>query len=153
MNDLSLIHQSIPSMNADSIEAVRRVEDIVLSAPQIEISTDHVFHAGVYARTIMIPAGVVLTGALIRIPTILIVSGSAIVYVGEETKEISGYNVFSASSNRKQIFLAKTDVYLTMLFATEANTTEEAENEFTDEAERLSSRREDSINNIMISEG
>lgn len=149
---MELISQktSIPAMSKMAIDNVRQLETVVLSAPQTNIPTDHILHAGVYARTIMIPAGVVLTGALIKVATVLVVSGTAIVYLGDESVEIHGYNVFTASSGRKQAFVAVTDTYLTMIFATEVKSVEMAENEFTDEAELLFSRAQGAVNYVHI---
>ena len=43
--------------------AVRALEAQVQALPQVQIPTDHVIHAGLYARTIRIPVDVILTGA------------------------------------------------------------------------------------------
>jgi hypothetical protein len=129
-------------MNDDSVNKVRSLESLSLkSLPQVEINTSHIIHGGMYARTIMIPAGVMLTGALIKIATLLIVQGNVLVYIGDETIELSGYNVLPASANRKQAFLAKTDTYITMIFPSNAKDVETAEMEFTDEADILISRK------------
>lgn len=131
----------IPAMSPRAIDNVRRLEEVALTCPQVAIPTDHVLHAGLYARTITIPAGVVLTGALIKIATLLIVQGDAVVYVEGGPVELRGYNVLAAAAGRKQAFIAETDVNLTMIFPTQAKTVEEAETEFTDEADRLFSRK------------
>jgi hypothetical protein len=88
------------------------------------------------------PAGCLITGALIRIPTMLIFSGELVAYIGGDTIALNGYNVVPASANRKQAFYAVTNSYLTMLFATDAKTIEDAESEFTDEANLLMSRQQ-----------
>ena len=80
-------------------------------------------------------------GALITIPTLLIMSGHATLFIGEEDVELTGYAVIPASAGRKQAIYAHADTLLTMLFPTAARTVEEAEQEFTDEPERLGSRR------------
>jgi hypothetical protein len=134
----------IPSMSERSIDKVRQFESFSLTLPQVKIDTFHTFHAGLYARTIMIPAGVVLTGALIKIATILIINGDVIAYIGDDSIRLSGYNVLPAEQNRKQAFVAQTDTYMTMLFSTNAKTIEDAENEFTDEASLLFSRKGES---------
>lgn len=95
-----------------------------------------------YARTIKIPAGVLLTGALIKRTTMLVISGHVTVFVGEGAIEVRGYQVLPASAGRKQAFLAHADTFVTMLFPSEAASVEAAENEFTDEADRLLSRRQ-----------
>lgn len=136
----ALIKSAIPAMSIEAIDRVRLLESRSLELPQADIATDHVLHAGLYARTICIPAGVLLTGAEIKIATLLIAHGHFRVTVGESDMELAGYHVLPASAGRKQAFLAIADTYLTMLFPTSATTVEEAENEFTNEAERLFSR-------------
>lgn len=150
MNELSLPTCTIPSMSQAAIDKIHQFELFTLAMPQVDISTNHVLHGGMYARTIMIPAGVVLTGALIKIATILIVQGDVTVHIGEEAIDLCGYHVLPASANRKQAFFAKTDTYLTMIFSSNVETVEEAEMEFTDDADRLISRKS---NNHMIITG
>lgn len=144
MPDLStsLVVSAIPAMTPEAIDKVRRLEECVLALPQVELETRHALHGGMYARTIRIPAGVIITGALIKVPTLLIVQGKASVYVGlDEPLHLDGYNVLPASAGRKQVFVAVTDTWLTAVFATKATTVDEAERAFTDEHERLATRR------------
>lgn len=137
-------------MSQDSIDKVRVLESFSASLPQVAINTLHIIHAGMYARTILIPAGTLLTGVLVKRSTLLIVQGNVIVYIGERSIEVSGYHVLPASANRKQAFLAKTDTHLTMLFSTVAKTVAEAEEEFTDEVDSLGSRKNPLSNQIII---
>lgn len=139
---MNLPTKLLPPTTPKGMALVTAVEDVVLAEPQREITTYHVLHAGVYSRTICVPAGVVLTGAVIKVPTTLTVSGRASVLIGDGQEMIvDGYHVFAAAAGRKQAFIAHTDTWLTMSFKTDARTVEEAENEFTDEADRLFSRR------------
>ncbi len=141
----------IPAMSEESIGKVQEVQDKLLSLPQVYLTTDHIIHAGVYVRTIMIPKGVAITGALIKRSVNLSISGHCLVYLGEdEVREFKGYGVCTAMAHRKQAFVAQEDTFLTMFFATDAKTVEEAENEFTDEAELLMSRQPEGINNVTI---
>lgn len=134
---------TIGAMSPSTIDKVSQLEALSLAAlPQVSIPTGHVFHAGVYARTVKIPAGVMITGALIKIPTLLIVSGDCVVHVEGGPVELHGYHVLQAAAGRKQAFVALTDTHLTMVFPTAAKTVEEAEREFTDEYERLQTRQE-----------
>ena len=137
----SSIVRPLPPMSADSVAIVREFEDAVLQLPQVKINTEHALHAGMYARTIMIPAGTVITGVQIKIPTILIVSGDALFYGDDGTTQFTGYHVTLGAVGRKQAIYALADTYLTMMFPTAAKTVAEAEEEFTDEPERLGSRR------------
>ncbi len=124
-------------------DRVRELEDFSLeNCPQVEIPTTSVLHAGLYARTARVPKGTLMTGALIKIRTILIVEGEASIYVGEDAPlYVAEYTVFAAPAGRKQAFYAHSDVCITMIFATSATTVEQAEEEFTDEADRLQTRR------------
>ena len=142
--------RSIPAMSPEAIDKVRRLEAVVLVMPQTSIVTDHVIHGGMYSRTVMIPAGTVITGALIKIPTLLIVQGDATVYIGDEPMVLSGYNVVPAAAGRKQAFVAHTDTWLTMIFPSDAKDVGLAEEQFTDENYLLASHRDTEINNITI---
>lgn len=142
MNDLAIARPHIAAMSAETIDKVRALEAIVGAMPQIAVHTDHVFHAGVYARTVMVPAGAVITGVLIKIPTILIVNGDCIVHTEDGPIEMHGYNVVPAEAGRKQALVALTHTHLTMIFASDARDPDTAEREFTDEIDSLMSRKE-----------
>jgi hypothetical protein len=128
-------------MNRAEIGRSRRLEAWAARQPQVTLPVQHFLHAGVYQRTVTVPAGTMITGALVKIPTVLITSGQALVYVGRETIELAGCNVIRAEPCRKQAFAAITDLHLTMVFASTAATVEQAEAEFTDEVELLQNRR------------
>ena len=133
---------AIAPMTPEAIDKVRQLEARTAELEQVDIPTDHVLHGGMYARTIKIPAGVLLTGAHIKRATMLVISGHVTVFIGAGTIEITGYQVLPASAGRKQAFLAHADTFVTMLFPSEAASVEAAEHEFTDEADRLLSRRQ-----------
>lgn len=133
---------SISPMWELDLAKVRSLESLAEKQPQVPIRTEHTFHAGMYARTIYVPKGVMITGVLIKVPTLLICQGDVMIYVGGDAPlHATGYNVITAEAGRKQAFVAQGDMALTMLFPTKATTVEEAEEEFTDEADKLLSRR------------
>lgn len=132
-------------MSEQAVAKVRELERAVLEVPQTPLVTRHLLHADMYSRTICIRAGDVLTGALIKIATTLIVYGRVTVCLGDEVIDLDGYNVLPGSVGRKQAFLAHSDVYLTMMFPSDAKTIEAAEAQFTDEAARLMSRHNENI--------
>ena len=142
--------QHIPPMTLSNIAKVRELEAVALSVPQVKTTTQHILHGSMYARTVLLKKGVMLTGALIEIATILIVAGNAEVLVGEKSFVLDGYHVMPASAGRKQAFIAREDTQITMIFPTTAQTVEEAENWFTDEAELLFSRHADAHNIVII---
>jgi hypothetical protein len=139
---LSLKNIEILEMDDDAIDIVRKLENVLLDFPQVKLDTSHVLHAGMYARTVTIPKGVVATGAFVKIPTVLIVQGHCKIYIGDNTTDLIGYKVIPASANRKQAVYACEDTSVTMIFATNANSVEEAEMEFTDEFSSLMSNND-----------
>lgn len=149
MKHLTTLH--MPAMTPGSIRFVRDVEQRARKVEQVRIATDHVLHGGIYTRTICVPAGVMITGALIKIPTTLTISGHCAMLVGDvERVDIEGFMVMAAPANRKALFIAHSDTYISMSFVTEARSVEQAEEEFTDETDLLKSR--DGINTVEITE-
>lgn len=150
MNLTTTTPSRIAAMSQESIAKVGALQSALLQMDQEQLVTQHVIHAGMYARTIMLPKDTVLTGALIKIPTTIIVHGDAAVYTGESTVHLVGYHVIPASAGRKQVFRAFEDTNITMIFPSNAKTVEEAEQQFTDEYELLLSHRQPENNLIII---
>jgi len=145
--------QRLPAMTEDAIAKVRAIEAMSLAlCEQVEFPTEHVIHGGMYVRTLHMKAGEVLTGALLKVPTVLIVSGDCSAFIGEETIELRGYSVLPGSAGRKQVFLAHTDVSMSMSFPTKAKTVAEAEQEFTDEFAMLMTNRQDCVQTLITGE-
>jgi hypothetical protein len=132
---------AIAPATPDALALVDDIESKLLSVEQVDVVTEHILHGGMYSRTIRLAPGIVITGALVKIPTLLVFNGHADVLIGEEWAQFNGYGVIPGSAGRKQAFVTRSDVELTMIFPTQAQTVEEAEAQFTDECERLMSRR------------
>lgn len=130
----------IPPMSREMMDKVCAIEALSKTRPQIKIPVKHYLHGGVYVRTVQLPAGIMITGVHIRIETSLVINGHAMIHSGDEWLENVGYNVMTCAANRKQIFVAISDTDLTMFFATDAKTVEEAEERFTDEFLKLQNR-------------
>lgn len=124
-----------------ALAGVMKAQDAILELPQVEIQTEQFIHGGVYVRTIRLDAGIVLVGALVKIPTTLIVSGKTRVFTGESWIELAGFHVIPAGAGRKQMFVTEEPTAITMIFKTDATSIEQAEEEFTDEHEQLMSRK------------
>ena len=141
----------IVSMSQEDIAAAVEAEEILAELPQVEsFETWHTLHGGTYTRTVKLKKGEAIVGALIKVPTTLIIHGSMHLYIGNKVEEIDGFSVIVAGKNRKQIMYALEDTYVTMRFYTRATSVQDAEKEFTDDADRLVSRLETSINHIII---
>lgn len=151
MKELALLQSYIPSSTPEGIAKVNKLDAVLLQVEQIPMPTDHLFHAGMYFRTMVLPAGQFLVSSLLKVATGLFIAGDVLIYSGETVvKEITQPSVLAGSSYRKCAFFARADTHITMVFPTQATTVAEAEEEFTDEHERLLSRLPGAINNIIV---
>lgn len=132
---------SFPATTPEAIEKITDVQSKLTAFEQLDVATEHILHAGMYSRTIRLGPGIIITGALVKLATMLIFNGHADVLLGDQWVEVRGYGVICGSSGRKQVFVTRSDLDLTMIFPSRAKTVEEAEAEFTDEADQLLSRR------------
>jgi len=137
-------------MTDHAIAQVRELEKKMLALPQLDIPTEHVLHGGMYTRTIFVPAGSLVTGVVVKVPTTLIVSGDVWIFIAGKAVMLQGYNVFAASAHRKQAVYAITDACITMSLVTNAKSIEDAEEVFTDEVSCLGSRRDSVANRVLI---
>lgn len=138
-----------PSTQEHIVQATK-IENIISSFPQKPIVTWHSLYDGVYTRTMVMEKGEALAGALIKIPTTILINGYVKGFIGGEVIELNGFNAIPAPQNRKQIFYALEETTITMIFKTNAQTVDKAEEEFTDDFKRLLSRNEESINIINM---
>lgn len=139
---LALTGNTLPAPSAETMAGISEIERRIRARPQIEIQTEHVIHGGMYARTVRLSPGFAIVGVVVKVSTVLILNGDALVLVGEEMKRMTGYHVITGSAGRKGVFVALAPTELTMVCASEATTVEEAEAGFTDEVDNLLSRRQ-----------
>ena len=141
----------IPSMSDEQYAVGLKAEEWIKdNLPAIKCCTQHTLHDGIYSRTVFLPAGSVVVGVIIKVPTTIAMHGKMAFYIGDEVKYIDGYHVVTAEGGRKQIVYAFEDSHVTLTFKTDAKTIEEAENQMTDEADRLMSRQPESFNLVTI---
>lgn len=124
-----------------SPDAVSAVEALMLEQPQRDLGTQSVMHGRMCARTIFIPAGTVLTGAVTNIDNTCIVCGDISVTTDAGVVRLTGYNVITARAGAKRIGIAHADTYWTTVWHTDTATVREAEDELTPEADMLQTRR------------
>lgn len=124
-----------------SVEAVRRMEALLLTLPQVDLGTENVVHGGMCARTIMVPAGVALTGALTKIDNICVMCGDIEVTTDQGPRRMTGFHVLTAKAGFKRGGRAYADTYWTTIWRTDLKDVEAIEDEMTDEAANLQTRR------------
>lgn len=137
-NALDVARPHIPAMSQEAVDKVRRLEGIARRFKQLPVEIQDLLHAGMYARTAIVPAGALVTGAQLNQGTILVVVGDGSIYVGaEEPLRVTGVTVLPASAGRKSAFLAETDLTIIAIAACSAETVAEAEALLTDETDLL----------------
>lgn len=127
-----------------------QIHKCTLEFPQAEITTEHLLHGGMYARTIRLEPETIMNGSLIRHATILVIHGSCAVVAGDQVIELTGYNVIPGCAGRKQSFFTRGQVEMTMFYATPIQTVTEAEDEIFVEADELMSRKDGSRDTVTI---
>lgn len=126
----------LPLSTQKDIAFIRELEDQVRAMPnQYLCPVQQSIHAGIYTRICEMPANSITIGALMKIPTMLIVVGDCTMTIGDQEKAINvhGFACFQAPAGRKTAFRCYSDTKVIMSFATKAKTCEEARWEFTDE--------------------
>ena len=115
------------------LQRMRAFEEFLKALPQVDIVPENLLHAGCFCRTIRVPVGVTLTGALMKVPTILIVSGHCVLTSDGKAEELKGSFVFDCAAGRKTAFLTLAETMITCVFATQATTVADAVREMTDD--------------------
>jgi hypothetical protein len=121
-------------------ESVERLERAVLQLPQVDLKTTHCLNGGLYARTIFIPAGTVLTGAVHKKDHINVLQGDISVSTDEGMKRLTGHHVLPTKAGMKRAGFAHADTYWTTICPTDETDLEEIEADLVEEAERLQTR-------------
>jgi mannose-6-phosphate isomerase-like protein (cupin superfamily) len=104
---------------------IYRLESELLKLPQVEMPLDHDFCNGLYARTMHIPAGTVLTGAVHRDESFFVVrKGHLVVTTDNGTAEVGPGFMSVTRANTKRAGVALTDVEVTTFHANPTNETD-----------------------------
>ncbi len=131
----------IPSCSPTELATMCKVNDVIRTFPQVDVPTDHFVHAGCYARTCVVKAGVLMGAVEIIVPTILIVSGHCEIFNGGKKAIVDGYVVLRGAPHRQVAVKAIEDTYMTMIYATDKTDPVACEEEFTDQTDQLFTRR------------
>ena len=123
-----------------SADDVRRLEAAILQGPQVDLHTTHNFSGGMYARTIYLDAGTVLTGATHKTDHINIVIGDISVTTDEGMKRLTGYHVLETKAGMKRAGFAHAATCWTTVCKTEHTDIANAENDLVEEADQLQTR-------------
>lgn len=134
--------QDSPLSHMASPETVRELERHLLELPQVDLGSAHIVHGGMCARTIFIPGGTVLTGALTNCDNICVMHGDITVTTDEGPLRLTGFHVLPARAGFKRAGMTHADTYWTTIFKTDKTDVHDIENDMTPEADMLQTRRE-----------
>jgi hypothetical protein len=123
-----------------AITDVKRLEEIILSAPQVDLMTTHHLEGGMYARTIYLEAGTVLTGAIHKTDHLNIVFGDISVTTDEGMQRITGYRVIETKAGMKRAGYAHAATAWTTICKTDKTVLSEIEDDLVEEADKLQTR-------------
>lgn len=123
------------------VDVVRRAEAFLLTQPQVDLATQHLVHGGVSVRTILVPAGCHVTGALTNIANVCIVNGDITVTTDAGPQRLTGFHVLPANAGAKRYGVAHADTWWTTVHHTELTDIAAIEDEMTNEAGMLQTRR------------
>lgn len=113
-------------------DKVALLESEMLKHEQIDIPVRHDFSPGIYARTIMIPAGTLLTGRIHKFEQINILSGGTIeVLTQDGMKKVTAPFIVVSPPGTKRVAYAHTDCTWTTVLATEEKDPDVIEAKFT----------------------
>lgn len=93
-----------------SLEQIQRLQDYMLTLPQIETQPVHYFADGMYGRELMIPAGNVVIGKIHRHEHLVqLLSGEATVYTDKGMERIVGPKTWVSPPGVKRALMTHTD--------------------------------------------
>lgn len=122
-------------------DRVRELEAELMKLPQVQLLTEMFAHGRMACRTIFIPAGVLLTGAETNCDNLCIMSGDITVTTDDGPQRLTGFHVIPARAGAKRVGRANADTWWTTIWHTDLTDCTEIENEMTDEADKLQTRR------------
>lgn len=104
-------------------EQINIAEAAMKQMPQVTLKTEHLFSFGVYARTIYIPKGVILTGHIHKFENLnILLKGKIQVSIGDKVETIEAPFVVVSPANTKRIAQALEDcIWMTILGSHEKN--------------------------------
>jgi hypothetical protein len=127
---------------ADYRAHVERLERMALGMPQVGIPTEHVISGGMYARTITIPAGTVLTGAAHKTDHLCVCMGDIEVLTDDGPKRLTGLHVLATKAGVKRAGYTHGPTRWTTICRTDCTDVQGAEDELVERPETLQTRNQ-----------
>lgn len=136
----------------ESLNCINSMVNYMLqNVDPVDVQIKHDICGNLYSRYCLVPKDVVIVGALLKVPTLLIVNGDCIVYDGQKTQRITGYKMLQGQAYRQSAFRALQDTQLTMLAVVQGcSTVEEAQRYITDQSALLTNHRTELLEQCQV---
>lgn len=134
----------LKAVTNDSLNCINAITEFMLqNTDQVQIKIDQDLCGNFYARHCLVPKDVVIVGALLKVPTAIIIDGDCIVYDGKETRRITGYKIIAGQAYRQSIFRAIEPTHITMLAMVNSTNLEDVQRQLTDQHMLLTNHRQE----------
>jgi hypothetical protein len=111
--------------NAVTLQSIIALENEILKLPQVELPITHEFVDGVYARSMFIPAGTVLTGAVHAHDCFSVIRfGELMIYTEAGMAKVGTGDLLPSKAGIKRAGYAITDTLITGFMANPSNETD-----------------------------
>lgn len=128
----------------DSLNCINSIVAYMLeNTQQVQIKIDQDLLGSFYARHCLVPKDVVIVGALLKVPTVVIIDGDCIVYDGQKTKRITGYKILAGQAYRQSVFRAIEPTHITMIAMVKSSNVDDVQKEITDQHLLLTNHRKE----------
>lgn len=120
------------NLTTNLMPEILALEEAILQCPQVEMPVEHFQIKGVYARSLFIPAGVVLTGKIHNTESLgILAQGTLRICNGESYSEITAPHIMVDKAGIKRIGYALTDCTFITVHRTDKTDLSEIEEELT----------------------
>jgi hypothetical protein len=122
------------------------VEEMMLSAPQVDISVSHHFGPGIYIRSGFMPAGIYVIGHSHKNPHMNMLSQGKLAIVSDGDARIIEAPYLFASEGGRKLFYVMEDAVLMNIYATTETDIDVIEETFVDKSDAWRSAQQKSVN-------
>lgn len=124
-----------------SMDKILKFEEELGKLPQVDLQTQHSVTGGVYARTVLIPAGCAVVGAIHSKDHISVFIGDVTCTTDEGMKRMTGHHVFPCKSGIKRVVYAHINSIWTTCIKTDETELDKIEKDCTIEYQKLQTLR------------
>lgn len=103
----------------------------MLEQPQVHIEVHHSFSGGMCTRTVKVPKGVLLMGAIHLTDHVNVMYGDISIFSDGVERRLTGYNVVPSAAGVKRLGFTHEDTYWSTILRTDLTTAEEVESQLT----------------------